>query len=138
MTGYFRPERALKKPCTAQCIHKCTINFSMEERKKLHEQFWKFTEFEKRKFFTKHVERIAKKRQYVKAASRRTYTYVYYFHLLCKRLQVCKIFFLNTLDICSSKIYLYFEKFHDEATGHPKPMEEVKRKCKSVCKKVIK
>ena len=125
-TGVIREPRVVKESCTLQCVYECSLNFNEDSRKTLNRQFWQLVEFEKREYFSKYVERVETKRKYTNYKSRRTYTFIYHFDLFGKRLQVCKKFFLNTLNICPTKIYIYFTKFHDETTGKPISLDVLK------------
>lgn len=147
------PDREVKESCQSACVHECSFNFNKTERTKLHKHFWSLTTHEKRIFFSKYINRVhtarkqnaidimgdpkrlkRKRKHDLNFSSRRTYSYYYHFDLADKRLQVCKTFFLNTLDIAPTKVYWYFDHYHDEETGGPKPIEFCQRKSKKVHK----
>lgn len=107
-----RPKRGrtIGPPCAATCNYECTLNFNPDERIRVHQTFWQSSASEKQSFYENHVKRIATQRHYTISKSRRTYTFIYYFPLRDRRLQVCKKFFLNTLNVCSDVVYNIFKK----------------------------
>ena len=120
--GKLIPERCVKPACPERCVFECRLNFNSEERLRLHKYFWSLNNVQKNEYISQFVERISTKRTSIKnRTSRRLYTYVYYFEINGRRLQVCKIFFTNTLDFTDEKIYWYFNHLHNEETGKPYP-----------------
>lgn len=88
--------------CTEACKLKCMSKFSEEERSAIHSLYWRFSEAQKRHFYTQHVERINKMRQTVPTKDqKRNRNFTYFYFLKCKgvRTKVCKRFFSSTLDI---------------------------------------
>ena len=131
-TGFFGAERTLKEPCNELCANKCAFNITVEHRQQILEKFWQSTKYDKHLFYSKNIDRIKTKRKMSKnTVSRRTYSFIYYFHLNEEKFKVCQKFFLNTLCIDSHRVLTYFSKFHNEATGQPKPIVEQKRKPRS-------
>ena len=121
-SGKVRSERRVKEPCPERCIFECPLNFNIDERTKIHKNFWSLNGDQKNLFLAQFIKRISPKRKRVKdGSSRRMFTYVYYFDIMGKRLQVCKKFFKNTLDITEKKIYWYFNHLHNDETGKPNP-----------------
>lgn len=108
--GTERSDRAPKPACRPQCIYECSMNFNSLERLRIHKQFWSLTHDQKKTFYRKLVERIPRKRVRVKHESKRTYTYLYHFELNSgKRLQVCTVFFLRTLDISNNTLIRFYK-----------------------------
>lgn len=129
VSGKVTSDRTMKPACPDTCIQQCSLNFSPITRQEIHSHFWTLPNEKKREFYAKYVERRNKKRsKCVKRPTRRTYSFVYYFDLLDCRLQVCKTFFFNTLDIDSGRVYYYFEHFHDFQTGKPKSESKCRRR----------
>lgn len=129
VSGKATSDRKMKPPCPEKCIQQCTLNFSKTIRQEIHNHFWTLPNEKKREFYSKYVERRNKKRgTRGKKQTRRTYSFVYYFDLLGNRLQVCKTFFLNTLDVSPGRVYKYFEDFHDFETGTPNSKSYCKRR----------
>lgn len=97
--GNERPAKRIREPCSG-CIYNCTVNFDTNERTRLHQHYWSLGKEQKKLFFDTFIDRVAKKRCYVKHESRRTWSFIYNFPTLHDvRQQVCKKFFLNTLGI---------------------------------------
>lgn len=110
-TGRERPARTVRDACPVKCRHECSLNFSSNDRKQLHADYWQMTNDKKHKFIGQFVERTGKKRLTVSDnISRRNYSLFYYLPLRDKRLKVCKTFFINTLCITQFNVQYYFQK----------------------------
>lgn len=120
--GIQMRERKLQKSCGSSCKRSCSIFIGETERKGIHEYFWKMTESEKLAFYGLYTERVEKARQRTKKSdSRRTHTYHYFLPLNGKRIQVCKIFFLSTLDVSDRRITYYHTTLKNKETGVHRP-----------------
>lgn len=109
--GEPKDGRTIGPPCVLTCNYECQMNFNPDERLRIHKDFWHSTVKDKQLFYATYVKRIPKHTQTTKAKlSRRTYTFVYYFQLREKRLQVCQKFFLNTLNLSAKVVYRVFRK----------------------------
>lgn len=120
-SGQESAAKKLKCTCREGCPLECSLNFNTDVRTKIHKSFWIKPEIEKRCFFAKFVKRQQPKRKRKIGESRRSFTFLYYFQLNGKLLQVCRTFFENTLDIKAGKVHYYFNHYHDDVTGKPKP-----------------
>lgn len=110
-TGRERPARTIRDACPNTCRLECSLNFTKDDRKQLHANYWQMTNDKKHRFIGQFVERFAKKRFTVTDNnSRRTYSLFYYLPLRDKRLKVCKKFFVNTLSITQFNVQYYFQK----------------------------
>lgn len=127
--GRERSGRVLKETCNSNCFQKCSERIELEERQRIYQHYWSLKSAEKYAYISQMVEpkQIKRRRVPLDQESRRKFTYNYFFHVtepgsneLPLRLQVCKIFFMNTLDIREKKVYYYFKHLHDNTTGAPK------------------
>lgn len=127
--GRERSGRVIKETCPLNCIQKCSERIELEERQRIYQHYWSLKSAEKYAYISQMVERVQIKRRRVPVdqESRRKFTYNYFFHVaepdskeLPVRLQVCKIFFMNTLDIREKKVYYYFKHLHNNAKGSRK------------------
>ena len=116
----IRPARRVKESCKASCKRKCNSIITDDERKKIHEKFWKLGNIRSQAMFlinfvtSSAVKRRKKKVNKVTTADRnessqkyfkRTQTRNYYLQKDDEsRVQVCKTFFLATLDISEKRI----------------------------------
>lgn len=116
--GKLRPKKILKEPCTAVCEHKCTRNFSMEERNNIFQTFWQLNDEHKNYFYEKFIMKTKIRRKTVKY-QKKFFTYNYFFQKADRIQRVCKKFFLNTLNISERRIYYFFKHKIDVRTGLP-------------------
>lgn len=118
--------RKMKPACT--CRMKCSTKCNEEMRKAVFEQYWDLGDVNRqRDFISKYVKFLPKSRCRQRLLdnnddevvnSRRNYTYVYNFPLLnnVETIQVCKTFFLNTLDISAQVVKTVACKSMDNIT----------------------
>lgn len=108
--GITRKGRAMRPPCSTTCPYYCRLNFDADERLKIFSNFWLLKNDEKKKFYIEFIDQIKPKRRYTihKNNSRRSRSFIYYLLLDNVKLQVCKVFFLNTLGISSAPLYRLF------------------------------
>ncbi|XP_055704089.1 uncharacterized protein LOC129802363 [Phlebotomus papatasi] len=105
--GKLVPAKKMRESCGTTCRRSCKM-FSEDDRITNFQRFWNLSEAEKKIFISKSVKRFQAKRK-IEGPSRRTFTYLYYLDRNNITQQVCKKFFLNTLNISSTKVYYYFE-----------------------------
>lgn len=112
LKGRPKEGRTIGPSCPTSCHYECSLNFDGNERVRVFKYFWSLTTAEKNDFYTKFIIRInvKRKRKTTKDATKRTATFCYYFPFADKRLQVCHLFFRNTLGISSRMIYRTFKK----------------------------
>ncbi|CAH0546662.1 unnamed protein product [Brassicogethes aeneus] len=125
--GNIRKQRSLKtlKNCHVNCKFFCSKKISQHEREEIFKGFWALTNDSKFHFYAKNTERFDKiRKQTDKEHSRRTYSFRYYFHIADKKIQVCKTFFLSTLDISQQRINYFHEKKKENLTGIPSTSQQ--------------
>lgn len=110
--GITRKGRAIKPPCMPTCAYGCSLNFDDSARQQIFTHFWSLTKKEKENFYLQYILQVQPKRRYTKEknVSRRSCSFIYYLKLRDVNLQVCKIFFLNTLGVSSAPIYRTFSQ----------------------------
>ena len=108
------------QPCRMGCEEK----ISADERQEIHNDFWKLSEPEKRHYFARTTKCEYKKRTRTDRERRtnknrsRTYSYKYYFVVHESVIQVCKSYYLSTLDISNQRITTYYST-RNQITGTP-------------------
>lgn len=113
----------MKEPCGEKCNFKCTTNFSLEQRQTIHQAFWNIDPTSKLNFYAKFTtQNTTTRKRTKKEISRRAESYKYYFEKDAINVQVCKVFFLNTLDVSQNRIYYYYKKKHMKKVGVAKPV----------------
>ncbi|KAK3776185.1 hypothetical protein RRG08_063728 [Elysia crispata] len=113
--------KAIKVACSEKCTLKCSTKFSEEERKSIFEDFWASGDKrEQHHFLLRHAEELPAKRMRV-GCGKRSSTFHYYFYDAKKatRLEVCRAFFINTLDIKRELVYKVLRR--QSTTGGLKP-----------------
>lgn len=112
--GKLVPQKSKKEPCYIKCRRRCTSIFSEEERDVIFQKFWNLSNIEKKFFF---AEFITKKEKNINRKtvmpSRRTYTFQYYFERNNEKYQVCRTFFLNTINVSETSIYYFFDNMYN-------------------------
>ena len=100
----------------------CSSTFSHEVREKIFTNYWSIGDKrEQRLFILKHVERHLANRKRV-GSDKRNVTFKYYLYTGDSRLQVCRHFFLNTLDV--GRDFIYGTMDMHSATGTLKPTKQ--------------
>ena len=121
-TGKAKPARRMGPCCGHSCTYKCSSTFSHEVREKIFTNYWSNGDKrEQRLFILKHVERHLAKRKRV-GSDNRNVTFKYYLYTGDSRLQVCRHFFLNTLDV--GRDFIYGTMDMHSATGTLKPTKQ--------------
>lgn len=119
--GKERPEKKIKASCT--CRLKCVEKINEERRSVIFKAFWDLKDINRqRDYISKYVQCNRKARNRKRKPedqeeqdehdnnSRRTFTYIYYLPTEISRVQVCKIYFLNTLGISAQTVRTVFNK----------------------------
>lgn len=117
--GKLKPAKHVQAT-KCRCHYKCPQFFPQEDRNKILASFLKLkTQELKWNFICKHITCIAKKRCYSENTDRRAKTYVYMLTLNQTPRQVCKKFFLETLNISSKMVRTAITKHSDSGTINP-------------------
>ncbi len=127
--GIERPEKKLREPCNNICRMKCTTKVTHSQREEIFKCFWSICDLtQKRVFLIRHIEHIIPK--YRRSNGLRSLNYAYFFVINGdKRIQVCKTFFIRTLDISHVFVRTAIQKLNCEK-GY---LEGERRgKCKNV------
>lgn len=95
--------RKILPTCLAKCPFKCTSNFSDVDRTKIFDDFWKLNDNEKLGFYFKFVKRISVKRRRAPESTKKKLSFQYYFQVDDRINRVCRMFFLNTVNISKKK-----------------------------------
>lgn len=121
-----------------KCPFKCSIVITKEERKLIHDSFWKLSDEKKVHFYSKHIKRkIAARKRTRSEISKKQYSYEYFFIVHGVQIKVCQAYFLNTLNISKQRIYYFFKMFQNSSTNIPRSPLQGKhvKKCISEEKK---
>jgi hypothetical protein len=117
---YFHQKNSSSKKSKAcnspKCSLKCASKISESDRQTINSGFWGLTTARKSDYYSKYVVRSETKRTRTDTVKTRLHTYKYYLEIRGATYQVCKSFFLNTLNISSHTIYYFYEKFMDKTT----------------------
>ena len=121
-TGRIREERKPKNLLMVhQCALKCNENIPDDCKKILCENFWDIGNIDRqRDYIISHVTRKEAARSR-KENSRRKFSQSYYFDVDGIKYQVCKRFFLQTLDVSEKFVRIALEKSSRSRTGVPSP-----------------
>lgn len=122
--GKTVPEKVLKstKDCMNICKYKCSKNIAENERLSLFNGFYDLAQNEKQIFIVNNTERVGKNRKTnlnQDFPPKRTFLFKYYFNIKGHRVQVCKSYFLITLQISQKPVYNAHSKKNVD-TGIPK------------------
>lgn len=106
-----------------KCPFKCTSRITYEAAKCIHDEFWKLSDTLKNKFYERTTQKEFKKRERKRIPSnensRRTYSFLYFFHVGSDRVRVCRDFYVKTLNISPRRVAHYHEKvFEGVAMPH--------------------
>lgn len=120
--GKHRKTREIKNGCNAGCRRKCSSKIDQAERKIIHKQFWSLSDTKKSHFYTTYVKKVPKKRcrTYKGPNSKKKFSFLYFFELRNVLVQVCKPFFLTTLDVSQTRLYYCLDKMVHKETGIPR------------------
>ncbi|XP_054091767.1 uncharacterized protein LOC128923525 [Zeugodacus cucurbitae] len=122
-----RVEERVPKPTDSKCRHNCTENFSEEERTEINAESWNLGDYSRQRLFLTNCVKIEKCKRTLTIGSRRANTFNY----TLKAKQVCKKFFLNTLNLSDGAISVLAKKMcQNEFTdkrgqhGHQRKLDE--------------
>lgn len=109
--GTSRMKRQVKPPCGASCHMKCFSKFTPEQRLGVHKAFWSLNDAQKIKFYNDHLSKksIVRRKQ-GEIIRKHNFTVKYSLTIDDKRVKVCRIMFINTLDISVHRIYYFMSK----------------------------
>lgn len=107
-------ERKVREPCR-NCRLKCNEKIAGPQRMQIHREFWnhKTNIEQKRQFLCSCLEQTSVERKRQRTGSRagkRQYNLKYFFTIEGTKYQVCKTFFLHTLDISQTFVRCALEK----------------------------
>lgn len=126
------PAKRLKttKDCQNKCLYNCQKLISEIERQNIFERYYYTLNEHGKKLFLLatttrfNVERHRKNK--TNQNSGRKQTFSYYFEIRGQRIQVCKTYYLNTLSISQSCIYIPFKNRRYKYSGSPCPRQTQK------------
>lgn len=100
MTKKMVTAREVKSPCKSECKYKCCENINSEQRQALFHAYWKLGDIlHQRSFINSCMVDITPRYKYTNASKPRKNNKAFYFITDEKRIRVCKLFFMKTLDI---------------------------------------
>ncbi|XP_063591931.1 uncharacterized protein LOC134769019 [Penaeus indicus] len=109
-----REERKVKPPCKEKCRLKCSMKFTEEQRMSIFASYWELGDIDRqRQFIANSIDEIVPRYRYVRIGGTRQQrkpNNAFYFKLNEGRVRVCKLFFINTLDINDRPIRTVLEK----------------------------
>ena len=131
VTGKVRCERKVN---TIRCTHSKTYgNFFgccefYDDQDDIHSQFWSLKDEDKGHFFARTTKRCTKKRTRVKTqkSSTRKFSFQFFFYRGEEKVQVCRQFYLRTLNISAKRIEYYYKHRINQETGTPLPLRHGK------------
>lgn len=101
----LKNEVKTQKNCNTGYKLRCATKIQPEERQNIFESYYRLDQNGKYEFIVRTTDRIIKNRCTTGGNSRRSYTFKYYFSVKNYKIEVCKIFYLSTLDISQKTIY---------------------------------
>lgn len=113
------PPKKVLSSCGSTCSFKCTSNFTITDRAKIFDDFWKLKDDEKLAFYFKFVKCKSVVRRRVSESNKKNTSYDYYFQIGERMQRVCRLFFLNTLNISKRRIYYAFKNCQDSTSAIP-------------------
>jgi len=120
-------------PHHSDCRFECILKFDDAQGQYVHDDFWKLTDLEKRHFYARTTKQFPKRRTRLNRSTRtnkvrhKVNTYEYYFMTNTTMERVCKSFYLNTLNICQSRVVSYHLS-KDSVTGKLQPSKQGKHR----------
>jgi hypothetical protein len=103
--GKMFSEKKMKSGCGMKCRYKCHEKISNEDRLALFENYWRIGDKSRqREFLARCIKRHSTKRKTCSETSRRQHSHTYTFSKNSSDIQVCKVFFLGTLDVSDKVI----------------------------------
>ena len=108
--GKERPARHIKPSCPDKCKLKCSLNIPVDQREKIFELFYKTASYERQRDF---ILQNVKAAPSGKKAQGKRVNRVYYLPVEDKKMQVCQLFFLNTISIGQKMVTYTLRKKKD-------------------------
>lgn len=109
--------RAIKPPCNEKCRLKCAEKITEDDRKAIFQAYWDLKDINRqRDMINKSMTAIQRKYKYSNAEKPRNPNQAFYFTVNGEKKRVCKVFFMNTLDINGRVIQTVLEKRTDVDT----------------------
>lgn len=117
--GIVRPARnVLKEPCGEKCRIKCNNRFTVADREQLLKDFWKLGKLSsQREYIVQHLAEIETKYGKKEGERKRRLNFSYNFYVNGELRKVCRLFFVNTLNISDRMIRGAVEKFYKASNG---------------------
>ncbi|XP_050515305.1 uncharacterized protein LOC126890430 [Diabrotica virgifera virgifera] len=107
--------KSLKPPCSINCRLKCTEKINNQERQIIFNNFYALQDLTRqRDWIVRNIKKVQPKYRYTKEGSKRSYNNNYFFECNGSKIQVCRHFFLNTLDISKRTVSTALEKCNNE------------------------
>lgn len=101
--------KSIGPPCS--CKKKCFEKFTQDQRMNIFNQYWKLGDHEEQwQYILRYVKASTIKKMTLSRSRNRTQTLSYTLPINDDLVQVCKVFFLNTLSIGESLIFTAIEK----------------------------
>ena len=98
-SGKLHQAKHVGQACNDTCKLQCCKNFDEESRKKIFDVFWGYEDkVAQRLFLARHVIPTPAKR-HLTGSKKKEKMMMYHFYSESKKVQVCRLFFLQTLDI---------------------------------------
>lgn len=107
--GRIREKRSVKN-VHCNCMYGCIEKVTEEDRHAIFRQYWSSVQSVQRTFIATNVDQTRKKKGRRKLESRRQHTLHYFLPLKGGKSEVCKKFFLSTLDIGQKVVYNVLKK----------------------------
>lgn len=105
VNGKIIEGKTIKEPFSSKCRSKSTNKISEDEKNLIFMDYWKLGNLSRQqKFISLHVTKIDPKHRYPKQNSNQSLNYEYNFKINGLQIQVCKIYFKNTLSITDRSI----------------------------------
>lgn len=104
-------KKAMKPPCGEKCRLKCSTKYTEVDRQQIFDEYWAIGEVEKhRSFILSSMQTVAPRYRYQREGSHRKENQAFYFQKNDRKIRVCKLFFMNTLDINTRTIRTVVDK----------------------------
>lgn len=125
-------------PVCKQCVFKCSVHISMEQRERLFNNFYDLGNLQKQwEYIARCTDRILPRyRRIVESSKRkrreRNLNVAYYFQIDDDRIRVCKTFLMNTLGISNSVIKTVLKKVNENGEVMVGDRRGVQKKTKKI------
>ncbi|CAG5052442.1 unnamed protein product [Parnassius apollo] len=110
-TKVKKDARKIKPPCSERCRLKCKEEFSEIDREAVFKEFWELKNINRqRHFINRHMAPIKRKYRYTTTQKGRQLNHAFYLTKMGCQIQICKTFFMNTIDINNRVIQTVIKK----------------------------